>query len=619
MSDGTGMKKHAPIVVLLAIALGMGLARLHTYNEPRSYDVTFFSVSGHSLLQGNELYSWIWDNKPPAPYITYALAELFFGYGPRQIYWIGLLTAIATMLVLYRGVFTACGRTGPALWAATFWGIATLSLRLDLNEPNCEAFINFFLAAALVSFFLAGKRSFSVKSALLTGVLFAAATMYKPFIGMTAIALCSAHFLCVAREERARALRDVLWIFTGSISIWVFVCSYFWATHRFWPFYHSVFTYNNFYNPSPGQSLLHAPEFYVSDYVRDWLLIYVPLLFLIIMRLGFGPRLRLSRVLAMLLAYCVATYIEVALPGRFYAHYFQLWLPPLVIAAGLSLDSLQQKWREVDGNAVPKFFAPVIVLLALCFALLYSYLVAPNAIVIIPNRWPAYPIRIWVPCALLTIGMSFVCLRHKWSSSTKDLIPKLLAATVVFSLVIMEIPEFQLNAYQSSKQYYYDFIVQTYEVSERIERILQPREVLLQVGDNPGFYFHAHRSTPTGILMMVQLEGPYGNTMADRVRNDIERTKPDMIVADRAGLIHTLPHPELSRTIHEEYLLLSEPWERFYVLVRKGSALEKRLADSGNQLVIDNVFMPARRYWPLNRFSMAGSNPASLEYNFYGK
>jgi len=57
-----------------------------------------------------------------------------------------------------------------------------------------------------------------------------------------------------------------------------------------------------------------------------------------ILGLIFGPR----RPWIFLLTFAFATHIAVLLPGRFFPHYYQLWLPPLAIGGGWSVSFLRR-------------------------------------------------------------------------------------------------------------------------------------------------------------------------------------------------------------------------------------------------------------------------------------
>src|SRR5690348_4523606 len=83
---------------LALLAALIVLERFHTYHEPLERDIATYAVTAHELLAGRNLYSDLWDHKPPAIYLTYAAAEISAGYGPFSIYLLNLLPALLTLL-----------------------------------------------------------------------------------------------------------------------------------------------------------------------------------------------------------------------------------------------------------------------------------------------------------------------------------------------------------------------------------------------------------------------------------------------------------------------------------------------------------------------------------------
>ena len=77
-------------LILGSLCLAIFLMRWHTYDEPFERDLNIYAVIGHELLEGRELYADLYDQKPPAPYLTYAAAELLVGYGPAQMFALGV-------------------------------------------------------------------------------------------------------------------------------------------------------------------------------------------------------------------------------------------------------------------------------------------------------------------------------------------------------------------------------------------------------------------------------------------------------------------------------------------------------------------------------------------------
>src|SRR2546430_7728480 len=95
------LKRFLPAAGLIALCALIFSLRLHTYNEPLERDLTTYAVIAHEMLNGKNLYSELWDHKPPAIHVTYAAAELIAGYGRNSIILMNVAAAIATLVACY--------------------------------------------------------------------------------------------------------------------------------------------------------------------------------------------------------------------------------------------------------------------------------------------------------------------------------------------------------------------------------------------------------------------------------------------------------------------------------------------------------------------------------------
>jgi hypothetical protein len=77
----------------------------------------------------------------------------------------------------------------------------------------------------------------------------------------------------------------------------------------------------------------------------ELLVIAAPLALLSVTGATLGAIVGPGRPWLLLLAFGIGTQLAVVLPGRFFAHYYQLWLPPLAIGAGWTLAAFAgTKW-----------------------------------------------------------------------------------------------------------------------------------------------------------------------------------------------------------------------------------------------------------------------------------
>ena len=99
--SGTRYLRLLPPLVLLGLCILIIVARLHTYDEPLERDITTYAVIAHEMAQGRDLYSDLWDHKPPAVHATYLMAEMLVGYGETAICLLGVSAAIITLFGVY--------------------------------------------------------------------------------------------------------------------------------------------------------------------------------------------------------------------------------------------------------------------------------------------------------------------------------------------------------------------------------------------------------------------------------------------------------------------------------------------------------------------------------------
>jgi hypothetical protein len=338
--------------------------------------------------------------------------------------------------------------------------------------------------------------------------LLALATLYKPFCIVNAICYGVVHVAFPRKGDYRRAVRDVfLWAVTGAL-VWTGVAGYFALTDRWSIFYATIVTFNRFYTRRPVLHLANATPYFVDPILTN-LGHYASLLGLIVLGSVAAAGKIQKRIKWLLLATAIAAYANVALPGRWFQHYFQLWLPLLAIAAGWALVSYQDNLR---------------------------------------NRFLNLPS------------------------------PNLLAALAMALLVAFEIPYYKLDPMESSREIEQEFMVDAYELSGKLEPLLLPHESLVQFGDSPMFYFYTHRPSPTGLLFASHLRGQLRSTLTARFIQDVQRSRPEILVLDSFAR-YQQHDKDLLSLLTERYVPISPDfrWHRFEVRILNGGALEARL------------------------------------------
>ena len=367
------------ILILIALITIICVMRLQTYDEPFERDIASHSVIGQELLHGRQLYSDLWDSKPPAIFITYAIFNFIFGMGPLAVYFLGITAAIITLTGVYRAGTKLSGKAG-GLWAAVFWAFICSDLWLWANQPNIEVCINAALVWAFVLILEANTEKIQPLRWVAVGALFAVATIYKPVAITFAAILTFVYFLTnlgSKRQIKISFLQVCITAATGA-TIWGGVFAYFAATERLGVFYETVFAYGKYYTQSRGGSVWkNIAQGFGKEKLFYRAMKSVPVL--AVLSIGgtlAGVFTRSRRDWLLLAGFLISAPLAIALPGRFYPHYYQLWLCPLVIGSGWAITAFGPK--DKIGPVIIKNVVGVIAIIILLCAVLPQYNFTPD-------------------------------------------------------------------------------------------------------------------------------------------------------------------------------------------------------------------------------------------------
>ena len=362
--------KRFTLLFLLGLSLFIVFARFHTYDEPVEHDITTASVIANEMRNGRRYYSEVWENKPPAVHIANVIAQNLFGYNRVSIYALNVSLSIITLL----GVYAAASGSGmgptAGLWAAVFWTLLSGDIDLQANQPNLEAFMNgpIVWAFALMLRTRSGNRSW--KSYVLwsvgIGALIALASFYKPQCALYGLFFGIAHIAFPPEETaggRKQALKEVLIIAAVGALAWVAYVSYFAMTGRFRILYITMFEYPKYYTGNMFRNLFHSLRF--SQLYPNELKVIAPLIFLTLIGATIAWARKSFRPWAMLTAYVVANQVEIGISGRFYNHYYQLWLPLFSVGAGWATVMVGGIIKEQLPTWLPHAFGAVALLFVL--------------------------------------------------------------------------------------------------------------------------------------------------------------------------------------------------------------------------------------------------------------
>ena len=327
-------------IALAAIGALVLLERLHTWRQPIERDVATYAVIAREMRHGRDLYTDLWDNKPPLLYGVFAVAQVVAGDGIGSILLVGVSCAITTALALFAaGSFGRGPQVG--LWAAAFWALISADLSLQADQPNIEALLNAALAVAFALLLRIGSRVLD-RFAVGAGVALAAAVLLKPVVAPVAVALVLVHVQAPpAGTSRSRSAMQGLLMLGLCGAAAAAVAAYFAARGRWVDFWATLVVHNRHYAgpllPNLREGLRPARLF--PAVLRDAL----PLAVATLPGAALSIATRGSRPVALLAAWLLATPFVIAAPGKFFPHYYQLWLPPLCLAAAWSIAAVAER------------------------------------------------------------------------------------------------------------------------------------------------------------------------------------------------------------------------------------------------------------------------------------
>jgi hypothetical protein len=503
------------VVCVLFIAGMRGL----TYQEPVRGDQAVYAVIGHELLNGRPLYADLWDHKPPAIHATFALAELFVGFGPQQLYLIHMAALTMTLFGLYHaGKLLGGSRAG--LCAAVAWAIASIFPHWQGFTPNTEIFINAFLVWGF--YFLCRLNSAPRWwLACAFGAAIGIASLYKQVAVAPAALLGAAYILGSgpAMKERWLAMRHMLVAAAVTVAMWAGCIAWFWSQGNFADFYDAVFVYNRHY---AGDMMANLRQSRIAEHKSYLLLVALPCLLAPLS----GPRLsRAERNGWFLLAdWAFGCFIAAAVPGRWVEYYFEIWMPVYALAGGAIFAGLAS--GAISRPRVMRWALLAIVLGPLAYRFVQ------------PNQFGSAPWKVYEP------GSAEYLFRH----SSRDA-----------GLALKE----------------------ALAPGERMYALGAP-------GESAVVQFYTHQSPQSGVFYDFPLrpDKPLAGRLEDRIVRDLDRNPPDLIVLATYSFLDFFdgkPAKFGQRVVEWVSPRYSrrglDPTKHFLLLARRGSAIERRLAD----------------------------------------
>lgn len=196
-------------IFLLSISVLFFLLRFPSLFEPYWYgDEGIYLVIGDALRNGRDLYSGIWDHKPPLLYLIYQ----FFGQNLFSIKFLSLILGIGAVLVFFSFSKIVLKSKKYSILSTLFFVILFGLPTLEGNIANAE---NFILLPILLGFYVLFKRApieinnfsdqlkkLKFKTIFLSGLFFGIAFLTKIVGAFDFAALIFFLFLITSEEQK---------------------------------------------------------------------------------------------------------------------------------------------------------------------------------------------------------------------------------------------------------------------------------------------------------------------------------------------------------------------------------------------------------------------------------
>jgi hypothetical protein len=352
VSQGVRLRPAIAIFILLiATALVLRVYTLTTAGL--DWDESLYIVIAQRWLAGGIPYLTVWDQHPMGLPALFAVAELFFRDGLVAARVACFIAVVGTAFLLGLFMLRHVGSMVSAVVAGMLYLLCMT--RPEGLAANTECFNNLLVTASAFLLFNETTRATGV---MRTGVVFAASLLLGIGLQIKYVVLPEAAFLCCAMllhqwkngAGTGRVIGVALLAMVGGILPTAIASFYFWYEGA-WAAY---------MNGNISVNVRYVDEFLPLD------------LTLLRLRLGLLPligmlpwpfvlawlsrdpemRRRYGWLMLWLLVWLVAAALDVAMPLKLWKHYFNALIPPLCLAAALSIEVMLLRGKAMTRAAV---------------------------------------------------------------------------------------------------------------------------------------------------------------------------------------------------------------------------------------------------------------------------
>lgn len=363
--------------------------------EPLDCDEAVYAYTGRKIVHGSVMYRDLTEPKPPGGYWLYALAVAFGGANELTVRVTPIPIVLATIVLVW---WIALRLGGPfaACLAALIYSVASTDPFLFGNGANLEHPINLFSTASL-ALMIAGWDGTKRGRILAAGACLGIACLFKQVAFTHGLVYAAA--LCLRRRPLEVKLRDLVALALGFALVWGIAFLVLFLQGAGAAAFEDIVRYSSaMAADTPAEA--NAPSRWVrwftgnadpqgelpwpfgkTNYLVWWGTGTWPLWLAAIpatAALGLPRTSTPGR--RLVAAWTLSAWIQVALPGLFWQHYYLLPLPGIAIASATYLADLAGSIRTKPSRRlvlIPWASAFILALGATAFLQVRDYLMVP--------------------------------------------------------------------------------------------------------------------------------------------------------------------------------------------------------------------------------------------------
>jgi 4-amino-4-deoxy-L-arabinose transferase-like glycosyltransferase len=323
---------------LLALIVALGLRAFSFGTTGLDWDESLYIVVAGRWLHGDVPYSAIWDIHPMGVPALFSLGTWLLGDGLLAARLLGLLavTGTAALLCVFLDRYT---RLRPAGILAGLFYLLYMT-RPEGLAANTEVFNNFAVTAAsylLVGELLAAPDTMRPRRIFAAALLLGTGLQFKYVVIPEAVMLCGTLLLWqLARGASFTRIAGLAVLAVlGGVLPTLLASLYYWWAGALQPYLDATLRANVAYLAEPLTAGTVLARIRYGLLPIAGLLIWPVVLFVLVRR--DRQHRRLEVICLWLAIWLVSTCIDVALPLKFWKHYFNALVPPLCLIAGLAL------------------------------------------------------------------------------------------------------------------------------------------------------------------------------------------------------------------------------------------------------------------------------------------